>query len=411
MSENKASRPSDFNTKSHRKSYITFPSIIRKRQYNAAIGSNQRWAINDGFLPNHVNVVDRGEKIFSCGLYSEDGTKFMSLQQENVIKIYDATTPALKCTHEFKCKNEGWILDAVFSPCGNYVLYCKCPGKRVYLYNIEDQVHKHVSSALYTKDDLYCGIFPIKFSGDCKMYLSAITDCYICIHDLEIDKQLLFKEHTGTVYSMAFLEKSSKIFVSGGADTICRIWDIRCLNENRASPVGFLYGHRYDILHIDSKNDGKHFLTNSHDQCAKLWDIRMCREQKIVDYFLRRYNADAYDDPIIPEDRSVMTYVGHILQRTLMRCRFSPQFNTGQRYTYAGSADGKVIIYNTNSGKIVKELDHKNMDCIRDVHWHPHRIEIASSSRDGQLGIWTYESKGEGGPRAKKMRLETGCSS
>ena len=42
-------------------------------------------------------------------------------------------------------------------------------------------------------------------------------------------------------------------------------------------------------------------------------------------------------------DSSVMTYRGHCVLHTLVRCRFSPAFTTGQRYIYSGCATGSVV--------------------------------------------------------------------
>lgn len=42
-------------------------------------------------------------------------------------------------------------------------------------------------------------------------------------------------------------------------------------------------------------------------------------------------------------DTSVMTYRGHIVIKTLVRCRFSPTETTGQRYIYTGCGAGRVV--------------------------------------------------------------------
>lgn len=42
-------------------------------------------------------------------------------------------------------------------------------------------------------------------------------------------------------------------------------------------------------------------------------------------------------------DTSVMTYRGHSVLQTLVRCHFSPEFTTGQRYIYTGCAAGRVV--------------------------------------------------------------------
>ena len=42
-------------------------------------------------------------------------------------------------------------------------------------------------------------------------------------------------------------------------------------------------------------------------------------------------------------DTSVMTYKGHSLLHTLIRCHFSPEFTTGQRYVYTGCSTGSLV--------------------------------------------------------------------
>jgi WD repeat-containing protein 23 len=47
---------------------------------------------------------------------------------------------------------------------------------------------------------------------------------------------------------------------------------------------------------------------------------------------------------IHPNDCSVMSYRGHTVLRTLIRCHFSPAETTGSQYIYSGSADGVVHV-------------------------------------------------------------------
>ena len=46
---------------------------------------------------------------------------------------------------------------------------------------------------------------------------------------------------------------------------------------------------------------------------------------------------------LVRHDTSVMTYRGHTVLQTLIRCRFSPAHTTGQRYIYTGCATGSVV--------------------------------------------------------------------
>jgi hypothetical protein len=45
-----------------------------------------------------------------------------------------------------------------------------------------------------------------------------------------------------------------------------------------------------------------------------------------------------------PQDCSVMTYRGHQVLQTLIRCQFSPIETTGGQYLYSGSSDGRIHV-------------------------------------------------------------------
>lgn len=50
-----------------------------------------------------------------------------------------------------------------------------------------------------------------------------------------------------------------------------QVWDRRCFNARAA---GVLTGHLEGITFLDSRGDGRYFISNGKDQTIKLWDIR-----------------------------------------------------------------------------------------------------------------------------------------
>ena len=81
-----------------------------------------------------------------------------------------------------------------------------------------------------------------------------------------------------------------------------------------------------------------------------------------------------------------MTFRGHSVLNTLIRCYFSPLHSTAQRYIYTGSADGNLYIYDSITGKTAMVINHENSidrtlsPPIRDVSWHPYIPLIAGTS-------------------------------
>lgn len=100
-------------------------------------------------------------------------------------------------------------------------------------------------------------------------------------------------------------------------------------------------------------------------------------------------------------DTSLMTYRGHSVLRTLIRCRFSPSFSTGQRYIYTGCAMGRIFskdffifkkkfqlhvyiysllsVYDVLTG-VPATILTGHSECVRDVSWHPYTMDIVDSA-------------------------------
>jgi len=82
-----------------------------------------------------------------------------------------------------------------------------------------------------------------------------------------------------------------------------------------------------------------------------------------------------------------MTYSKHNIQQTLIRCKFSPELTTGQRYIYTGSYAGTVYVYDMITGEVVSKLNGHNAT-VRDLHWHPTKPLIVTSSWDNTVLKW-----------------------
>lgn len=250
-------------------------------------------------------------------------------------------------------------------------------------------------------------IFSIVFSSDGKDILGGANDGYLYVYDRERGRRSLrIHAHDYDVNTVAFADGTSQILYSGGDDGLAKVWDRRTLSEANPKPVGFLAGHMDGITFIDSRGDGRHLISNSKDQSIKLWDVRRFSEADGQTNTLKAVHDQTWDYrwQAVPRrlynpkqklegDTSVMTYRGHSVLKTLVRCRFSPQVTTGQRYIYTGCGVGRVVIYDALTGRIKRDLTGHHA-CVRDVSWHPHRHEIVSSSWDGIVGHWTYSGRG-----------------
>lgn len=125
--------------------------------------------------------------------------------------------------------------------------------------------------------------------------------------------------------------------------------------------------------------------------------------KKYTTEFEYRTNVFDYSDwRPHPHDCSLVTFRGHSVLKTLIRCHFSPLGSTNSRYVYSGSYDGSVYIWNldatlrakVNVFETTKNSRPKNVSlvdslqfmgggsgswktCVRDASWHPFAPVIA----------------------------------
>ncbi|KAH0538823.1 hypothetical protein FGG08_004599 [Glutinoglossum americanum] len=263
------------------------------------------------------------------------------------------------------------------------------------------------------------GIWSIRFSGDGRELAAGASDQSIYIYDLETRQSTLrIRGHDDDVNAVCFGDKTSPhILFSGSDDTTLKVWDRRSMGDSRAA--GVFLGHTEGLTYVDSKGDGRYVLSNGKDQTMKLWDIRKmvsmehfstidpAKYSSGFDYRHPPFEEDEYKPH--PHDCSLVTFRGHKVLKTLIRCHFSPPTSSNSRYVYTGSFDGKVYIYNldaTVAGVVdVKKGTHNSRPrdpelltnfyavqygstgawrtCVRDASWHPSAPIIAATSWNG----------------------------
>lgn len=76
-------------------------------------------------------------------------------------------------------------------------------------------------------------------------------------------------------------------------------------------------------------------------------------ENIVCMYRLALLSLSALKKHKLTGDTSVMTYRGHGVLHTLIRCRFSPEFSTGQRFIYSGCSTGKIISESAMCSRVI----------------------------------------------------------
>ncbi|CAI2179443.1 2916_t:CDS:10 [Funneliformis geosporum] len=373
-------------------------------------GRFSKVSFGKNFKPNTNGkvMINYGVRAYS-GQYSQDGSFFYTCCQDFRVHIYDTTNPnVFKETKTITGDYGRWtITDANLSLDNQWLAYTSIT-PIVYLAktdpNDEFQIPLDFSGQLPQE----FGLWSIRFSNDAKELIGGANDGRIYGRIISLLARTVLLQLNGhnsvDVNSVCFADDSSHILFSGSDDAYIKVWDRRSMRDGKES--GVLVGHTEGITYVATKGDGRYCLSNSKDQTMKLWDIRMMisgerfDKMQLEDYRIPdwdyRWNHYLGDRKFKhPQDVSVMTYRGHSVLKTLIRCHFSPSNTTGQRFLYTGSEDGRVRIFSID-GRLVQSLNvveaiqdeyslqrrnrFQQESVIRDVSWHPYLPIMTSTS-------------------------------
>ncbi|KAH7308468.1 WD40-repeat-containing domain protein [Stachybotrys elegans] len=406
--------------------------IRRALDRMVGLGTPEETRANNALLTQSMVPGTRAEQIIHyddpiySGQFSDDGNFFFSCCQDFNIRMYDTSNPYDWKHYKTASYPFGqWTLtDASLSPDNRWLAYTSInnlvsiaptdPNDKGDPYTLDLSSPGARNTGWGRRGGF--GIFSVRFSGDGRELVAGTNSHALVVYDIE-SRQVLHHVvgHRDDVNAVCFADKASPhILYSGSDDTTIKVWDRRSMGDSREA--GAFLGHTEGLTYIDSKGDGRYILSNGKDQTMKLWDLRMVmstdRFTEIsatshihgsgFDYRGHLYDEEDWDPH--PHDNSLVTFRGHKVLRTLIRCHFSPPNSTNSRYVYSGSADGKVHIYNmdaTKAGVIdvkkatmgTRQVDrHSRLwfdedggwgTCVRDASWHPNAPIVVASALNG----------------------------
>ncbi|KAJ5623095.1 hypothetical protein N7490_011700, partial [Penicillium lividum] len=379
------------------------------------------------------------------GQFSDDGNFFFCCAQDFKVRMYDTSNPyEWKYYKTVEYPFGQWtITDATLSPDNRHLVYSSIRSQ-AYLAptDPEDDSDPTVLDFSLPPGERrrrswgssHFGIWSLRFSGDGREVVAGTSENSVIVYDLETKQPVLNlrDRHQDHVNAVCFGDTSSPhILYSGSDDTTLRVWDRRSMGDGREA--GVFMGHTEGLTYVDSKGDGRYVLSNGKDQTMKLWDLRkMMTTAKFdtidpnnyttgFDYRFQPYPDDYYEPH--EHDCSVVTFRGHRVLKTLIRCHFSPPGSTNSRYVYTGSEDGKIYVYNMDAtlaetidvgtataNSRPHEPDVFSTDyelsgemlwrtCVRDASWHPNAPVVAATSWNGwglSSGTCTIHSWNDG---------------
>ncbi|TKW24585.1 hypothetical protein SEVIR_3G059500v4 [Setaria viridis] len=287
--------------------------------------------------------VDEVDSEAYVSQFSADGSLLVAGFRGSRIRVYDVER-GWKIHKDISCRSLQWtVSDIALSPDQQFLAYASL-SPIVHIVNVQssgkeshanvNEIHEGLDFTGNEHDEDF-GIFSVKFSKDGKEVVIGNNERSIYVYDLAANKvSVRIRAHTDDVNAVTFADESGNILYSGSDDTLCKVWDRRCLVGGKSA--GLLTGHLDGVTFIDSRGDGRYFISNCKDQRIKLWDIRKmssavrARPVKMVDWDYRwmPFPSEAHHFKH-PDDQSLATYRGHSVWKTLIRCYFSPMHRSG----------------------------------------------------------------------------------
>ena len=435
-----------------------------------ACGPRGRTAVLNGLVSQALvprskadHIIPLGARGYS-GQFSEDGSFFFACGQDFKVKMYDTSNPYEWKYYKTAHYHGGhWtITDASLSPDNRLLAYSSIQSQ-VCLANTEQDDHSEPRFLDFANMGPagqsgggargimggHFGIWSLRFSGDGREIVAGTSNNSVYVYDLQTQRSILqIRGHSDEVNAVCFGDRMSPhILYSGSDDTTLKVWDRRSLHSMR--PAGMFLGHTEGLTYIDSKGDGRYVVSNGKDQTCKLWDLRRmvstdegekinpqvcCDASSWVQGLIYVSLSQAYttnfeyrfssyhveDHQPHPHDCSLVTFRGHRVLKTLIRCHFSPPGSTNGRYVYSGSHDGKVYVWNLDGTQAADPIDvyaatksehlrhggiqmrrpvyHYGGSCeniVRDCSWHPSAPVLAATSWNGpdhDMGTCTVHS-------------------
>lgn len=393
------------------------------------------------------------DRFFSC-CYSRDGSTFAAASQSTRIAVCDSADGGLRPRGDIALENVRWTVTCVgLLPDASALLYSTLHDaiEFVPLPRKGDELPlsqvRQVPLRLRSAGGAGFAVYSFAIAPGGTELAAATGDGRVVIYDLESSSVIdSFVGHNDDINSIAFASQHGEradTLVTASDDGLAKVFDRRTSSR----VVGILPGHQAGLSSVSPRGDGVHVATAAKDSTIKVWDLRRAFSSEayacLPAYSRRlRFAFDYRYEPPARElfttlhtaDRSLATLRGNVVLRTLVRCAWSPEASYGGRFIAAGSADGKVCLWDLLEGG-VRDLASAeatgdgtdaaapagagaapaaaaaadadgyylrglgmphvtlptNGALVRDVAWHPTRPVLATAGWDGVAALWAHD--------------------
>ena len=328
------------------------PEYIAYRPDGKRIISSQRvgktiivWDLESG---REFRTILTTSHIYSIA-YSPDGKRFVC-GEDGIITLWDDESGKLL---RFIRGHTSAVRSITFSPDGMRIASGGSDGEPIIrICDVE-------SGRQLMKLEGHTGwINSLVYSPDGKNIVSGSSDNTIIIWDAESGRQIrVLSGHIGTVQSVAYSPDGKRIVSGAGSsnkqrydDCTIRIWDAESGRRLRV-----ISGHAHEIRSVTYSPDGKHIMSRAYIDGVKIWNAKNGRLLRTFPGGEVVYSPDgksiAFGEGYGITIRDAES--GREVQTLLAQSKAigSVVYNPDSKNITAGSIDGKIFIWDAESGR------------------------------------------------------------
>ncbi|PVU98683.1 hypothetical protein BB559_001374 [Furculomyces boomerangus] len=302
-------------------------------------------------VPNTAKTTFTGHQANAkCVAYvGDDGDFVASGSSDNTIKLWNVETGECIST---LYGHTSRVWDLCIDKAGS-TLFSASGDRTVKVWDIKDVTKpKLVHTISESTGDVYSvSLHPLESHVVLGGY-----DRTVRLFDLVVGRVVqTFSDHELSV-SSAIINPLGNLLITGSKDHTVKFWDIMS-----GSVVNNIRTHLGEVTSVCLNNSSVQLLTSAKDNSNRLWDLRTLKP--------------------------LCKYKGHQnTSKNFIKSNFmNDSLITG------GSENGKVYIWNKNSGEIVSQLEgHEGISY--EAKWHAKRGLLCSASDDKTLKTWYYKT-------------------